>query len=254
MNIINELKADKLLVKVYENREKMGEQSAMEVAKAINQLLLEKEAVNMIFAAAPSQDDFIAALMREDIEWEKINAFHMDEYIGLDSQAPQGFGNFLKDRLFGKKPFKNVFYLNGNANDLDEECRRYEALLTNYPSDIVCMGIGENGHIAFNDPHVAMFDDKVLVKVVDLDYKCRVQQVNDGCFQKLEEVPTHALTLTVPALVKPAYVFCVVPTKTKAEAVKTTVYGDIDESCPATILKSHDRAVLYTDRDSAQLL
>lgn len=254
MNIINELKADKLLVKVYENREKMGEQSAMEVAKAINQLLLEKEAVNMIFAAAPSQDDFIAALMREDIEWEKINAFHMDEYIGLDSQAPQGFGNFLKDRLFGKKPFKNVFYLNGNANDLDEECRRYEALLTNYPSDIVCMGIGENGHIAFNDPHVAMFDDKVLVKVVDLDYKCRVQQVNDGCFQKLEEVPTHALTLTVPALVKPAYVFCVVPAKTKAEAVKTTVYGEIDESCPATILKSHDRAVLYTDRDSAQLL
>lgn len=254
MNVVNEIRAGELVVKVYENRKMMGEQAADEAAKVIKGMMQEKEAVNIIFAAAPSQDDFFTALLTKDIEWSRINAFHMDEYIGLDAEAPQGFGNFLKDRLFGKKDFRNVFYLNGNAKDLKQECIRYEELLAKYPTDIVCMGIGENGHIAFNDPHVARFDDRELVKIVDLDSKCRVQQVNDGCFQALEQVPTHALTLTVPALIKPAYVFCMVPAETKADAVKATVYGEINETCPASILRQHEQAVLYTDMDSAKYL
>lgn len=255
MNIIKELKAEKLQVKVYDSRKSMGAGAAKEAAELIKKLLKNKEEVNMIFAAAPSQNEFIASLIEDkEIEWNRINAFHMDEYIKLAADAPQGFGNFLKDRIFGKVPFKSVNYLNGNAEDIEEECKRYSDLLKTYPTDIVCMGIGENGHIAFNDPHVAFFNDEKLVKVVDLDQKCRNQQVNDGCFANIDEVPTHALTLTIPALMLPKYVFCIVPAKTKAEAVYNTVMGEIKEDCPASILKTHDSAVLYTDSDSASLI
>lgn len=146
----------------------------------------------------------------------------MDEYIGLAADAPQGFGNFLRGRLFGRLPFGQVFYLDGQAADPQAECARYSALLAEYPVDIVCLGIGENGHIAFNDPHVARFDDPVRVKVVDLDDKCRRQQVHDGCFASLGQVPTHALTLTIPALTAASGMYCIVPAQTKARAVHDT--------------------------------
>lgn len=255
MGILKEMKAGKLEVRIYDTRKSMGEASAKDVAAKIKELLSKKSEINIIFAAAPSQDDFLAAL-REDksIEWGKINAFHMDEYINLDPEAPQGFGNFLRDRLFGKVPFKSVNYLNGNAKSVDAECERYTALLKKYPTDIVCMGIGENGHIAFNDPHVAFFNDPRMVKAVELDLKCRNQQVNDGCFTSLEKVPTHALTLTIPALIASTYVYCIVPAKTKAEAVYNTVTGEITEKCPASILKKHEKAILYTETDSARLI
>lgn len=251
MEAIKEFKAGKLQVKVYPTRELMGRNAARETAEKIRKLLSEQEEVNIIFAAAPSQNEFLAALIREEgIDWARINAFHMDEYIGLAEDAPQGFGNFLKDRIFGKVSFKSVYYLNGNAEPADE-CARYTGLLKKHRVDIVCMGIGENGHIAFNDPHVARFFDEERVKVVELDSRCRQQQVNDGCFAALDEVPTHALTLTIPALMSARYVFCMVPAKTKAEAVFHTVTGQISEACPASILKVHDNAVLYTDADSA---
>lgn len=255
MGILKELKANKLQVKIYDSRKSMGIEAAKEAVDLIKELLRNKPEVNMIFAAAPSQNEFLAALIEDkEIQWNKVNAFHMDEYINLAPEAPQGFGNFLKDRLFSKVDFKSVNYLNGNAEDIEAECKRYSDLLMAYPTDIVCMGIGENGHIAFNDPHVAFFNDEKLVKVVDLDEKCRNQQVNDGCFSTIDEVPTHALTLTIPALMLPKYVFCIVPAKTKANAVYNTVKGEIAETCPASILKTHDSAVLYTDQDSASLI
>lgn len=128
----------------------------------------------MIFAAAPSQNEFLSCLIEDNgIDWSRINAFHMDEYIKLYPEAPQGFGNFLKESIFEKVPFKSVNYLNSNADNIEAECERYSNLLKTYKADIVCMGIGENGHIAFNDPHVALFNDEKLVKVVDLDQKCR---------------------------------------------------------------------------------
>lgn len=255
MSILKEMKAGKLEVRIYDTRKSMGEASAKDVAAKIKELLSKKTEINIIFAAAPSQDDFLAALRADkSIEWGKINAFHMDEYINLDPEAPQGFGNFLRDRLFGKVPFKSVNYLNGNAKSVDAECERYTALLKKYPTDIVCMGIGENGHIAFNDPHVAFFNDPRMVKAVELDLKCRNQQVNDGCFTSLEKVPTHALTLTIPALIASTYVYCIVPAKTKAEAVYNTVTGEITEKCPASILKKHEKAILYTEADSARLI
>lgn len=255
MSMLKEMQAAKLKVQVYDSRKSMGEASARDAAAKIKELLSKKSEINMIFAAAPSQDDFLAALKNDSgIQWDKINAFHMDEYIGLDPEAPQGFGNFLKDRLFGKVNFKSVNYLNGNAKSIDEECERYTALLKKYPTDIVCMGIGENGHIAFNDPHVAFFNDPKMVKEVELDLKCRNQQVNDGCFDTLDKVPTHALTLTIPALVASEHVFCIVPAKTKADAVYKTVTGEITEKCPASILKNHEKAILYTETDSARLI
>ena len=156
----------------------------------------------------------------------------------------------MRERIFDKIEFKSVYYLDGNSNP-EEECIRYSQLLKQYPTDIVCMGIGENGHIAFNDPHVAQFNDTEWVKLVELDDKSREQQVHDGCFIRFSDVPAYALTLTIPSLFLAKYIFCIVPDKKKAEAVAQTILGEVTEACPASILKTHDHAVLYIDKNSA---
>jgi len=246
---------DKMMVKIYGTRDEMGKAASIDIAEKINELLSVKEEINMIFAAAPSQNDMLYHLCaRDDINWERINAFHMDEYIGLNPDAVQCFSNFLKKYIFDLKPFKSINLINAGAQDAEEEAKRYAKLLSEYPVDIVCMGIGENGHIAFNDPHVADFNDKETVKIVSLDEVCRNQQVNDGCFEKIDDVPKYALTLTIPTLVSAKYNFCVVPAKTKAEAVKNTVLGEISEKCPATVLRNKDNAILYCDKESSSLI
>lgn len=255
MSIIKSGKVGTLEYKAFDTRREMGEYAEKEAAAEIKKQLSEKGEINMIFAAAPSQNDFLEALASDaTVDWGRIHAFHMDEYIGLPKDAPQGFGNFLKNALFGKVPFASVDYIDCTASDPEAECERYAALLKAHPCDIIIMGIGENGHIAFNDPSVADFDDKKTVKVVTLDSVCRMQQVNDGCFKTLVEVPKHALTLTIPTLVAPKAVFCIVPAKTKANAVRRTLTGDISEECPATVLRRHPDARLYLDADSASLI
>lgn len=249
-----EFKVDELLVRVYNTRDEMGKAAAYDVSSKIRELLIVKDIINIVFAAAPSQNEFLAYLSKEDLEWNRINAFHMDEYIGLPLDAPQLFANFLRERLFSKKPFKNVFYINGNVKNPEEECQRLTKLLEENPLDITCMGIGENGHIAFNDPHVADFNDPKKVKIVDLDERCRQQQVNDGCFGNLDEVPRYAITMTIPTLVSSQYIFCIVPAKQKAEAVRNTLLGPISEICPASILRRCKNAILYLDLDSASKL
>ena len=249
------MQVDKLRVEIYENRTLMGEAAARDIKAKIAELLSEKAEINMIFAAAPSQNDVLKALVEDkSIEWNRVNAYHMDEYIGLDKDAPQGFGNFLKAHIFGLVPFKSVNYIDITATDPEAEAARYGALLDANPTDIVVMGIGENGHIAFNDPPVADFKDAKTVKPVQLDEVCRQQQVNDGCFASIDKVPTHAMTLTVPTLVRAPYLFCIVPAPTKANAVYETLNGSIDEHCPATILRLQDNAVLYLDNESSKLL
>ena len=248
------LHKDKLLIHIAPTRIEMGQKATCDIAACILRLLEEKEQINMIFAAAPSQNEVLASLAADTrIPWQRINAFHMDEYIGIPKNAPQSFANFLKDALFDRLPFRTVNLLDCTAEPT-AECARYAALLEQNPVDIVCMGIGENGHIAFNDPHVAYFNDPAMVKIVELDEKCRNQQVHDGCFATLSDVPTHAMTLTIPALMRASYCFCVVPASTKAQAVRNTVLDAVSESCPASILRKKENAVLYCDADSAALL
>lgn len=248
-------KVDSLAVKQFDSRAAMGKVAAQEVTDTLLDLLARQPTVNMVFAAAPSQNEFLEAIAsRGDIDWKRVNAFHMDEYVGLPADATQRFGNFLKDRLFSKLPFRSVNYLNGNAADVDGESQRYTDLLRENPVDVVCMGIGENCHIAFNDPHVADFTDPAWVKVVDLDTACRQQQVNDNCFDMLSHVPTHALTLTIPALLAADHIFCIVPGRNKADAVRHTLLDDITPLYPSTVLRSHRNAVLYIDKESASKL
>ena len=249
---MKEFVKDRLTVKVMPTRAEMGRVAAQDIHDRILALLAEKDEINMIFAAAPSQNDVLGSLVGfDDIPWNRINAFHMDEYIGLDKSAPQGFGNFLKAHIFGLVPFKTVNLIDCSAADPDSECERYAELLKRHPADIVVMGIGENGHIAFNDPHVADFDDPKWVKPVRLDDVCRRQQVHDGCFAAIGDVPECALTLTCPTLMRATWKFCIVPAATKAAAVKRTLGGEIGEECPATILRRSDNAVLYLEPASA---
>lgn len=241
-------------IQVFETREDMGRKAAEWVQSKIQSVLKNKTHVNMIFAAAPSQNEFLEHLKIADIPWHQINAFHMDEYIGLPSNASQRFGRFLDVRLFKQVDFKSVHYINGDSPDPQEECARYAALLEAFPVDIVCMGIGENGHIAFNDPPVADFADSQSVKVVSLDSMCRYQQVHDGCFEAIEAVPSQAITLTIPQLMAAEYISCVVPGALKAEAVYKTVHGPIAESCPSTVLRNKEEAILFCDQHSSRLL
>ena len=249
------MQKDLLKVNIYDTRDEMGKAAGADIKACILSLLEKKETINMIFAAAPSQNEVLYALATDkEIPWNRVNAFHMDEYIGLPADAPQGFGNFLKAHIFGLADFKEVFYIDITAADAEAECERYAALLREYPTDIVVMGIGENGHIAFNDPPVADFADPKAVKPVELDPICRNQQVNDGCFAALDDVPKTAITLTVPTLFAGDHLFCIVPAKTKAKAVRATLCGEIGEACPATVLRRHKSAVLYLDGDSSALL
>lgn len=251
--LTREFRKDNLLVKIYDSRSEMGKGAAADAVAYLNDLLTKQEQVNIIFAAAPSQNEFLAAVAASDVDWTRVNAFHMDEYIGLPADAPQGFGNFLARAIFDKVPFRTVNYINGQ-NVPEETIREYETLLEENKVDVVFMGIGENGHIAFNDPHVADFNDGKVIKIVDLDEKCRNQQVNDGCFDSIDKVPTHAFTLTCPTLMAAKRKFCVVPAPTKAQAVYNTINGDITEACPASILRDSDGSTLYLDNDSSKLL
>lgn len=241
---------DALKVNVYPHRIALGQAAGQDAANQIKSLLAEKAAIRMIFAAAPSQNEMLETLAQDEaIDWSRITVFHMDEYIGLSEDAPQRFGRFLNDRLFNQVKPGTVHLIN-SMNQAEDECRRYSALLEEAPIDIVCLGIGENGHIAFNDPPVADFTDPVLIKRVELDDICRQQQVNDGCFNSLADVPTHALTLTIPALMSGSHLFCSVPGVTKHEAVKRTLNGAISTECPSTILRRHSDCTMYLDRDS----
>lgn len=251
--ITEEKKVDELYVKEYGSRLALGLDAARMVGEKIVELQREQEYVNMIFASAPSQNEFLEALIQhEGIDWTRVAAFHMDEYIGLETTHPQSFASFLRNNLFSLVPIDRIYFINGNAENIEEECERYESLLSQYPADIVCMGIGENTHIAFNDPHVADFEDVKQVKIIDLDDKSRQQQVNDGCFPTFESVPTHAVTLTIPALLSGRYIYCMVPGVNKARAIYQTLNEVVSPQFPSTILRRHPNAVLFIDTESAQ--
>lgn len=243
---------DKIEVKIYETREEMGFHAAADAASCIKRLLEDRKEITCMFAAAPSQNKFLEALAEyPDIDWSRINACHMDEYIGFEIGDPHSFNGYLSGKIFGKVPFKSVNLINGK-NDPQKECIRYEKLLREHQLDIIFLGIGENGHIAFNDPDNAGFQDTCWMKVVELDAACRRQQVNDGCFPSFDEVPQYALTATIPCLMGGSHLFCMVPGERKAAAVSRTLTGPIDEKCPASIMRGHENVVMYLDDKSAE--
>ncbi|HEX3815067.1 MAG TPA: glucosamine-6-phosphate deaminase [Mycobacteriales bacterium] len=229
----------------------MGQAAAADIAEELRTRLRRQAEVRMVFAAAPSQDSMLESLAVADgIDWSRVTALHMDEYVGIDTSVPQSFARYLNDRLFDPVRPGRVELIDGSAEP-DAEARRYSGLLAEGPVDIVCLGIGENGHIAFNDPQFADFADPLSVKVVDLDTRSRQQQVNDGCFAQLSDVPERAITLTIPALTSGQCLFCVVPGQTKAAAVRSALRDPVSPACPATILREHPACRLYLDPESA---
>ena len=241
-------KVEKLTVYTFDTREEMGKVAAADAARRINDIIARNGVANVVFAAAPSQNDLLENLLKSDIDWTKVRAFHQDEYVGISAEEPAGFGNFLDRAIFKKVNFKELHYLLCDADEAEKKCQEYTELLRQYPIDLIFLGIGENGHLAFNDPAVADFNDPKMVKIVELDEVCRQQQVNDGCFEKLEQVPTHALTVTIPGLTQATAMFCSVPAATKADAINHMVHDEVSTKCPATILRTHTCAKLYVDK------
>ena len=247
--LIHEFYVDKLQVKAYQTRDPMGHAAGRAAAEAIAKAIARQGTARVIFAAAPSQNETLAALVADtSVDWPKVTAFHMDEYIGLSEDASQRFSRYLKERVFDRLPFAAVHLL--GLQPSESECEFYAHLLAEKPIDVVCLGIGENGHIAFNDPPVADFNDPQLVKIVTLDTSCRQQQVNDGCFPNFDAVPQSAVTLTIPALMRGATLICSVPGPTKRNAVHATLHDEISTNCPATILRRHEDCTLFLDADS----
>jgi glucosamine-6-phosphate deaminase len=240
-------------IRTFPDRMALGVSAAADVANELRACIARVGHARVVFAAAPSQSELLAALVREPgIDWSVVTAFHLDEYVDLDADAPQGFGNWLRERLFDRLPFAAVHYL--GTRGTPQIARVYAELLAAQPIDIACLGIGVNGHLAFNDPPVADFHDPLAVKEVELDPACRQQQVDDGCFAVIEDVPHRALTVTIPALLASRRIFCVVPGSVKAAAVRDTVAGPMSTACPASVLQKHAECTLYLDRESAALL
>ncbi len=248
---------DRLSVEIHADRAAMGMAAAQAVAAHLRAVITKRGEARVIFACAPSQDEFLLALSapaagEAPIDWGKVTVFHMDDYVGLTASNPQSFRHYLQQHLLRRVRVGRFHPLPAEEPDTAAACARYSALLAEKPIDMILLGIGENGHIAFNDPAVANFDDPLLVKRVELDSVCRQQQVNDGCFASIEEVPKAALTLTVPVFRQARRLSIHVPGARKAAAVHSALCGPIAATCPASILRVHPNAALYLDIESAQ--
>ncbi|WP_219412392.1 6-phosphogluconolactonase [Pseudonocardia nigra] len=229
----------------------MGAAAAADVAADLRARLAGQDGVRMVFAAAPSQTEMLDHLVAAPgIDWSRVTAFHMDEYLGLPAEAPARFANWLDRAVFTRLPFAEVHRIDP-GDDPDATVAAYTKLLAEAPIDVVCLGIGQNGHLAFNDPPVADLDDPVAVKVVELDRTCREQQVDDGAFASVDDVPTHAITLTIPRLLDASRLFCVVPGATKRHAVARALHAPVSAADPATALRTHADVTLYLDVEAA---
>jgi glucosamine-6-phosphate deaminase len=243
---------DNLKVEIFGNKEEMGKYSASFVEVKLFEAIKDRGSANLILGTGASQYPLLEVLLYKELDWTKINLFHLDEYLGLSDQHPASFRKFLKDRVVDKVSPENVYYLNGDADDIDAEIRRYTKLLKDNPVDVACIGIGENGHIAFNDPAVADFNDPEYLKVVEMDEACRKQQVGEGWFPTINHVPAKAVTLTITAIMNCRAICCTVPDERKSQAVYDTLIGEIKTSCPASIIRKHQNAVLFLDSFAAK--
>jgi glucosamine-6-phosphate deaminase len=252
---IKSFTVDALEVRIYANGDALAAAAAEAARDYLKRTLSAKPTAAAILASAASQVKFLAALTAsEGIAWERLTLFHMDEYLGISAEHPASFRRFLLEHVLSKIKPGAFHFIAGDALEPLDELSRYAKLLQSQPIDICCLGIGENGHIAFNDPPVADFNDDQPIKLVQLDLKCRRQQVGEGAFPSLDAVPQYAYTLTIPTLCAARKLICVVPEKRKAEAVRAALRGPVTTACPASILRTLSRATLYLDADSASLL
>jgi glucosamine-6-phosphate deaminase len=244
-----------LKVSVYETKEALGREAACAAAAFVRKAIRKNGKARLLFSAANSQLDMVASLAAESgIDWDAVEIFHVDEYVGLPTSHPESFGGWLERNLVRRVHPGKAHYIAGDATDAERECSRYGTILSQQPMDVSFLGIGENGHIGFNDPHAADFSDPKVVKTVTLDEKCRLQQVEEGHWPDFSSVPTRGFAATCPALVNAEHVICCVPGPRKAAAVRNAVQGPISTACPASLLRTHADARLYLDVQSAALL
>ncbi len=254
------LTAGRLAVEIHADRPALGLAAARTAAAYLHDVIAARGEARVIFACAPSQNEFLSSLLEVSraghtaVDWSRVTAFHMDDYVGLAGTHPQSFRHYLHEHFLSHVKIGRFHPLPAEEPDADVVAARYSALLAEKPIDLICLGIGENGHIAFNDPPVADFDDPHLVKVVELDRACREQQVADGCFPNFDAVPRHAFTLTVAVFRRATRLSIHVPGPRKADAVRATIEGPITTACPAAILRLHPAATLYIDVAASRLL
>jgi glucosamine-6-phosphate deaminase len=243
---------DALHVRVLPDGRALGAAAAAHAATVLRDAIAARGVAHAMFATGNSQLDFLGALAGETgVDWTSVVGFHMDEYVGISADHPASFRRYLRERLVSRVPFRAFHYVEGDASDIGAECARYGRLLREHPLDLCCLGIGENGHLAFNDPPVADFEDPVDVKVVTLDDACRRQQVGEGHFPDVDAVPSEAITVTIPALLRAETVLAIVPEARKREPVRRALEGPVTTACPASILRQQAHATLYLDADSA---
>jgi glucosamine-6-phosphate deaminase len=234
---------------IFKTKEELGQAAARQGAELINKAIAERDTANIIVATGASQFEMLANLIKEDIEWSKVTAFHLDEYIGLPMIHPASFRKYLKERFVDKIPIREFHYINGEG-DVNAECSRLNSTIDQFPIDVAFVGIGENGHLAFNDPP-ADFDIEDPYIEVDLDEDCRKQQLGEGWFNSFDEVPEKAISMSIKQILKSEYIICSVPDKRKAHAVKNVVLGDVTPEVPASILQTHPQTTIYLDAGSS---
>ncbi len=240
-------------IEIFATEQEMGQAAAEAGAEKIRQALAERGEARIIVATGASQFTVLGALVKQpDIDWSKVTGFHLDEYLGLPMSHPASFRGYLKERFVDQVSLKAFHYLDGET-DPQEECERVGKLLTEAPIDVAFVGIGENGHLAFNDPP-ADFDTEQPYLVVDLDEACRRQQHGEGWFPTMDDVPTQALSMSVKQILKTSTIICSVPDERKAEAVKNSVEGEVSPDVPASILQTHGDTTLFLDQAAASLL
>ncbi|MGB9148533.1 MAG: glucosamine-6-phosphate deaminase [Acidobacteriaceae bacterium] len=248
-------RVDKLRVEVYADAQAAGRAAAQATAQAMRELVAQRGSTAVVFATGASQLDALAAIVEEpNIPWNRIDGFHLDEYLGLPVEHPASFRHYLRENLTSRTQMRSFLEIDGESGDPEAVCRRYAEALREANPQLCLLGIGENGHLAFNDPGEADFQDRDDVKVVQLDEACRQQQAAEGWFPGSEDVPERAITLTIPAILRVPRLIVCVPGIRKAQIVRRTLHEPVSLHCPATILRTHPNATLYLDRDSASEL
>ena len=251
-NSVTLLTTGKLKLKIYPDRKHAGMAAAQAAAEEIRRLGQSSDDIGVIFATGASQFDTLEALVSiPGLPWDRVVGFHLDEYVGLSEDHPAGFRHYLRERLTRRVAMRAFFGIDGNAGDLDAMMSDYVKALRQASPQLCLLGIGENGHLAFNDPAEADFDDPEAMKVVQLDQACREQQAAEGWFPSWKEVPERALTLTIPTLFQIPKLIVSVPGSRKAQAIRRTLQDPITTDCPSTLLRTHPDATIYLDTEAA---